>query len=341
MNPRTESRAQLKATRDSRLGPKASAVSTEQIWIAFGCDNSFAPHVGAAIASIVRRTPADKLHFLMMHDGFEDAQIEKVQSIAPEAQFTWIDMADFELPDYQVSNHISYATLFRLGLETLAPEACTRLIYLDADLIVTGDLQELWDFDLNGAAIGAVPDAYLSTGIDGVDQHWRAWISDPDAQYMNAGVMLIDLDQVRRDAGFSKALEKIAQHGADLPYQDQDAINWIHQGNWTQIPSEWNVQRVQLLDIFEPHFSQESRDASRNPKIIHFTGPEKPWTFEGYHPWWWVYWDVLARTAFFSDARKSIGVPRSKLLHMWLRWLRKRPPSKLGIGNIPTALWKS
>lgn len=341
VNPKTNLRARPQAVRETRQLSSEGAELSDKIWIAFGCDSCFAPHVGATIASIVRRTPAQKLHFLIMHNGISETQREMTQTVAAAAEFTWIDMADFELPEYKVSNHISRATLFRLGLEKLAPEACQRLIYLDADLIVMDDLQDLWDFDLKGAAIGAVPDAYLSSGIDDVHQHWRAWISEADAQYLNAGVMLIDMEQVRQTQSFSKALEKIALHGADLPYQDQDAINWIHHNNWIQIPTEWNVQRVHLLEIFEQHFSQESMDATQRPKIVHFTGPEKPWTFEGYHPWWWAYWDALAGTPFFGIARKSLGVSRAKLLHIWLRWLRKRPLSKLGIGNLPSALWKS
>ena len=61
----------------------------------------------------------------MMQVGFDQAQRDAIQAIAPAAEFTWIDMTDFELPDYRVSSHISYATLFQVhpigSSKSLAP----------------------------------------------------------------------------------------------------------------------------------------------------------------------------------------------------------------------------
>ena len=314
---------------------------SDRVWVAFGCDGGFAPHLAATIESIVRHTPADRLHFLILQEGVDEAQRTIIQSIANGAEFTWIDMADFELPAYQVSNHITYATLFRLGLEQLAPAECKRLIYLDADLIVLSDLQDLWNFDLKGATIGGIPDAGLCKDIPSDDQHWLEWTNNSDAVYMNAGVMLIDLDKVRREAGFSKALDFIAERGADLPYQDQDAINKVYWNQWTCLPLEWNVQRFQLLEAFKDYFSDESLAAIQQPKIVHFTGPEKPWNMEGYHPWWWIYWQSLARTPYLSDVRKTFRVSRWSLLLIWLRWLKRRPASASNEGNFPGAIFKT
>ncbi len=314
---------------------------SDRIWIAFGCDGGFAPHVAATIASIIRRTPAREIQFLIMQVGFDEVQKEKLQAVAPDAQFTWVDMSSFELPDYHVSNHISYATLFRLGLERMAPADCRRLLYLDADLIVLGDVRELWHVDLKGAAIGAVPDAGLGTTAMEIDQHWETWVDDKDAPYLNAGVMLIDLDRVREESGFSKALGKIADHGLEMPYQDQDAINWIYWNAWTVLPLDWNVQRFQLIGKYQADLSPESLAAIRAPKIVHFTGPEKPWNMEGYHPWWWIYWDALADTNYLSEVRKTHGISRQNLFHIWSRWLKRRPLSAFLKGNFPNAIFKS
>lgn len=322
-------------------GPRGNLDVSDRIWVAFGCDAGFAPHLAATLASIVRHMPAENLQVLMMQVGFDGAQRAAIQALAPEAEFSWIDMTDFELPEYQVSNHISHATLFRLGLEQLAPAACKRLIYLDADLIVMDDLRKLWAVDLNGAAIGGVPDPGLSKDIPAEDRHWLKWVDDENAPYMNAGVMLIDLEQVRQEAGFSRALDVIAEQGANLPYQDQDAINWVYWNKWTQLPLEWNVQRFQLIGQFRQYFSEATLAAIQTPKIVHFTGPEKPWNMQGYHPWWWVYWEALAHTPYFSEVRETHGISRRHLFRVWLRWLKRRPRSARVKGNVPSAIFKS
>lgn len=327
-------------TPEIALGAVKRLNESDRIWVAFGCDSGFTPHLAATIASVVRYTPANRLHFLILQEGFDPRERATIEAIAKDADFTWINMADFELPDYQVSNHITYATLFRLGLEQLAPKACKRLIYLDADLIVMADLQELWNVDLEGATIGGIPDAGLCKDIPSDHQHWLEWVDDKDAAYMNAGVMVVDLDKVRREGGFTQALDFIAARGADLPYQDQDALNHVYWNQWTCLPLEWNVQRFQFIKAFRPYFSAGSLATLKNPKIVHYTGPEKPWNMEGYHPWWWVYWQALAGTPYLSEVRKRHSISRWRLFKIWLRWLRRRPLSKFAQGNFPGAVFK-
>ena len=62
----------------------------------------------------------------------------------------------------------------------------------------------------------------------------------------------------------------------------------------------------------------------RQPAIIHFTGPEKPWTPNTYHPWSWLYWRALARTPFFAEVSRTSGIGFQERARLLLRWLRKR-----------------
>jgi lipopolysaccharide biosynthesis glycosyltransferase len=310
----------------------------DDIWVAFGCDKAFAPHVAVVVESIVRNSPGSRFQFLILQEGFDPETQDVVEAHAPESVFTWVDMKTFELPEYKVSNHISHATLFRLALEQLAPDACKRLIYLDADLVVLKDLRALWEFDLEGATIGAIPDAALNSSEPGQDRHWTAWGLTPNAPYLNAGVLLIDLEEVRQERAFSKALQVIAEHGGDLPYQDQDAINWVFWNKWRLLPFEWNVQTVQFLKPYQRYLSHSTHAATQDPGIVHYTGAAKPWSADDYHPLSWLYWDILARTSYLDDVRQANSVSRWRLFRYWLRWLKRRPLAAYGKANFPSAM---
>jgi len=52
------------------------------------------------------------------------------------------------------------ATYFRLLVGELLPPEVTKAIYLDADILVSGDLAGLWNTEMNGNLALAVPDAY-------------------------------------------------------------------------------------------------------------------------------------------------------------------------------------
>lgn len=314
---------------------------TDDIWVAFGCDSAFAPHAAAVLTSIVRNAPGASFHFLFLQEGFDVEQQRTLEALAPSSAFTWVDMTLFELPEYKVANHISHATLFRLGLEQMAPQECKRLIYLDADLIVLNDLRKLWNVDLQGALIGAVPDAVLNSSEPELVRHWLDWGLDPDGTYLNAGVLIIDLQKVREERAFSKALDLIAEHGSNLPYQDQDAINWVFWQRWHLLPLEWNVQTVQFLKPYREFLPDDARAAGHNPHIVHYTGPAKPWSANEYHPLSWLYWDVLAHTPYLDPVREENGISRWRMFRHWLRWLKRRPFSAFGKANFPSAVSKA
>lgn len=62
-----------------------------------------------------------------------------------------------------------------------------RALYLDSDVLVRGDLKQLWNIDLQGKAVGAVTDIGFPMGHD----------HSTKAPYFNAGVLLIDLAKAR------------------------------------------------------------------------------------------------------------------------------------------------
>ena len=310
------------------------------ICVAFGFDRNYVPHAAAVIASIVQHSGDVGFHFLILEEGVERALQETVEALAPQARFTWIDLASFALPAYTVTNHISRATLYRLGLEQLAPADCQRLIYLDADLIVTDNLRELWDIDLQGAPIGAVADCVCTSHEPDLQRHWLEWGVDPDGRYFNAGVLLVDLAKVRAEKGFTKALDLIAERGNALPYQDQDALNMVFWQRWHALPPKWNVQALQLVASYQRHLSEDMVLAGRRPGIVHYTGPSKPWSRKGHHPWWWLYWDALARTPFLNQVGAREHATRKELMWIWLRWLARRQASAFGLANFPLPLFK-
>lgn len=271
--------------------------------VALGFDGNYARHAAAAIASVARSTNAP-LSFILLHADVDAAVKANVEAAAPAAQFQWIEVGAQDVPAFDTRSHFTRATLFRLGLEKLAPADCTRLIYLDCDLVAAGSLDALWRTTLNGRPIAAVVDENVDA-----PEFARRWDLAPGHGYFNAGVLLIDLDEVRRRKLFSAAIEFLAKHGADLPWNDQDALNWACWGEWLELEAAWNVQRNMAIG-----------GRASGPRIVHFTGAEKPWIAGAYHPWSWLYWKALSHTPF-RDETGGVG----QRLRAWLRWQRRRP----------------
>lgn len=296
--------------------PEDSTATGRPIVITMAFDALYAAHAASVIASVVRHASAEALHFLLLQADIDGETRRRVESAAPRARFTWIDVADDMFPELAERGHINKTTLFRLGLEKLAPAEVTRAIYLDADLTVCGDIASLWRADLQGQPLGAVVDSW----IDG-DAFARTWALSP-GRYFNAGVLLIDLETTRREQLFSSALQFQIQHGPALAYNDQDALNHVCWNRWQALDGGWNVQTTTVMNALGDRTLPRLR-----PYIVHFTTALKPWLPDQWHPWAWIYWDNLARTSFLREVADRHAFSAVKRFKVWLRWRKLRPRS--------------
>jgi lipopolysaccharide biosynthesis glycosyltransferase len=301
----------------------------QEVVVSFGIDSNFVPHLAAVIASITAHAPGARFRFLILYSDIGASRRAALEAVAPSARFDWIEISNFDIPEYRTRGHFTRAILFRLGLEKLAPRDCRRIIYLDADVIVLRDLRELWSTDLGGNPIGGVPDTFAYSNY--LSDFTKQWGLDPSrGEYMNSGVLLIDLDAVRREQSFSKVIDFVAEHGNSLLFPDQDAINYVYWGRCRVLDNEWNTLRDRAIANVAASLPLSKQLNGRPPAIVHFSHKFKPWLKQGYsdagyHPWSWLYWRYLARTPFMREVIETNGISRLNRARAWLRWLKRRP----------------
>jgi lipopolysaccharide biosynthesis glycosyltransferase len=294
--------------------------AAEEISVALGIDRAYAPHAAAVIDSVVRHALGARFRFVILHSGVEASLRARVESAAPGARFDWCEIGDEDVPAMADREHFSRAILFRLGIEKHAPADCRRMLYLDADVIVARDVRELWNVDLGGRPLGAVIDCF----VDAVEFAARWNLPGEAPAYFNSGVLLIDLERVRAERLFTKAIEFTIAHIDEIYLADQDALNCVTWGRWARLDNIWNVQRHMVIPSLIAQIDADKLLGERAPAIIHYTGPEKPWLPEGYHPWAWAYWESLNRTSFKHEVAQRHGMGAMKRLMLLQRYLRRR-----------------
>lgn len=194
------------------------------------------------------------------------------------------------------------AAYLRLLIPEIMPEF-DRAIYLDSDLVVEKNLHALWEKEIGDRPAVAVQD-YMVPYVSSVpkshqtDQMLKLPANTP---YYNTGVMVINLKRWREENIGRKALEYIHKF-QQFQFADQDALNAIIAGAWGPLDPKWNVMLSVItrygrrlgLSRAEMHHAQ--RNLLKNPFILHFTGPTKPWHFVYRGP---------ARSRFFYYLKKS------------------------------------
>ena len=172
-------------------------------------------------------------------------------------QFHKIDDSRFEKFGLTIG-HITRETYFRYMIAEVLPNI-SRVLYLDGDTIVNGDICELFDTDLTNYYCAGVSDIYIESV--GYKKTLRL-----DGLYINAGVILFNLDEMRKTDIAEKLFKLTAEN--NFKYQDQDTINVTFNGKIKELDCIYNFKRAH-----QKAFPEKVPSA----KIIHYVGPSKPW----------------------------------------------------------------
>jgi lipopolysaccharide biosynthesis glycosyltransferase len=233
-------------------------------------------------------------------------------------QIAWYGVEDHRVLEFKPLLQITRATYLRLMmLEVLSP-TIKRVLYLDVDLIVNGDLRPLWNTDLGNKVCGAVVDP----GVNG-DEFAAKWSLSRPGQYFNAGMMLIDLDRLRSKPFLQQAIAILEDPTKPCEYADQDALNIALWNQWLPVDPGWNFQRKFLYDHCAAW--KALNPMRREPVIIHYTERYKPWHSSEWHPYAWLYLRSLLRTSFRNQVLHAGGIGIRDRCKWRLRYILKRP----------------
>lgn len=172
-------------------------------------------------------------------------------------------------------SHITRPTYYRLMLPELLNE--DRCIYLDTDTIILSDLQNLFGTSLDNYYIAGVwhPGIIFYRWEEAVCRNARI----PDAsQYVNAGILVMNLSTMRRDKVVERFMDAIP---LNMPSQDQDIINHVCYGKIALLPLKYNVITKlsdKSIENYKGSYTRmELLEAWNRPCIIHYADINKPW----------------------------------------------------------------
>lgn len=210
---------------------------------------------------------------------------------------------------YQVRG-ISAGTYLRLALPRLLPDT-DRILYMDADILVRGSLRELWETPMEGMTLAAVRGAVnLSDKWEWNRQrdYWHL-LEEQRGNYINAGVTLLNLSEIRR-RNLKKEWDELARQ--KLYYQDQDILNITCQGAIRYLPLKYNRLAYMPEDAYHRFVEEglctqeEFAQAMEGPAIIHYAG-DKPWKRYDTNlgSLWWEYVNGREELRGLFDEKKA------------------------------------
>lgn len=167
---------------------------------------------------------------------------------------------------------LSKETYYRLMAPQLLPDDLDRILYLDIDMIVVGEIRKLYESDFGNKLFMAVPDTSL-----GLEPLKRKLQMKKESVYINAGVLLMNLKMLRQEFDLTEALEYAKKYPNRVPNCDQDVINGLYHERIGHLEWIYNYEARfhSVMDILTYPFQR--RRLQKEIKIIHYMGANKPW----------------------------------------------------------------
>ena len=273
---------------------------TKVVPIFITINNDYAPYAAATIHSLMQHSDKKRYYrVIILHDGLSFANRLRFRSLVTDncaIQFKKIThslylkaVVKYVAKRKGMGDFFSKAVYFyRFFIPLLFPRY-EKAVYIDSDTILRGDIGELFDMEMGENVVMAMIDPKVTT-IPEFRDYVDFALDVPHTEYVNDGVMLMDLRKMRKMRYLSQMVEMIQKYDADLVAPDQDYLNVILKGKISHFGSEWNAEPTAEFD--------------KDVKLVHFNLFNKPWHYKNV-PGEKIFWNAARGTGFYGDLKRQ------------------------------------
>lgn len=302
-------------------------------------DDNYVPYCGVMLTSLFENNKGEEIDVYVQTDDLSDSNKSALLGLAEKYGqkliFIHVDRNIFkDCPLDSSTDHVSLTAYYRIAVAELLPSSVKKVLYLDCDILVTDNIRQIINTDIDGLACGVIRDeAFL------YDAHYDrlGLVKGTDCPYFNSGVLLINLDYWRENHIMEQCMKYISENSERLAFHDQDTLNVVIKGKVKYLPISYNLQSGFILRIFFKDFDKEIQrevmDAAMNPLVVHFTGVSKPWQYGSRHPFAskWIgvknisLWNEYKLEKYRVSFGHRLLILRNELI--WRLGIKKRPKS--------------
>ena len=246
-------------------------IKKKEVPIALAFDKNIADYVPALINSIEANTSCATRYIMLVRDVPDD-KIKPIEKACRQSPIQWFTMNKFlQGEKFNLISHTTISTMDRLFLPELLPDI-DKILYLDIDMIVQGDIAELYETELVDAPLAAREGVEYFQHIEYRLKYFplnellairkSAGASlNLLSRHFNAGVLVVSLEKMRQD----NFTEQAIQLAHDYQMHDQHILNFYANNDYIKLSPSWNG------------YSNKETLSNNQQKIFHWSGFEKPW----------------------------------------------------------------
>jgi lipopolysaccharide biosynthesis glycosyltransferase len=291
------------------------------------------------------------LYLYIIDGGITEQSKKRLQRVLNvkhlDLHLQWISPSNLiSLSHIKTSDWVSAATYLRLLIPDILPEHFEKAIYLDSDLLVQGNLKDLWNQEISKYALLACTDfgtPYVSSEL-GILNYKELGLAS-DTPYFNAGMLVMNLPRWREENISQKVVSYLSEYEEYVRLGDQEGLNAVLANDWGKLNHQWNViSHILCYETWQDSpFKEEIRplqeELIHNAGIFHFAGGSKPWNIGCEHPAQLQWLHYLKASGWFQPTESIVWFTKWSLRYYpWqLKVLIRKLIFNLGLGQA----WES
>ena len=287
--------------------------------IFFAVDDNYAPYLAVAMRSLIHNARRDRsYHIHILIDELSEQNVAALCGMATANVCVDTVKVSAKLDALSDMLHLrdyyTKATYYRFFIPALFPEY-DRGIYLDCDIVVTGDVAELYEIPLGDHILAAAPEEVMQH-VDVFGSYVEAVLDIPRDQYFSAGILVMNLEKMRRVALEEQFVSLLGRRTFRVT-QDQDYLNVLCRDDVLLLDTGWNKTAWEQVALSSPL------------NIIHYKINWKPWHYKGvrFEDVFWYYaemtpfarWLVRKRDTYSNAAKLNDSLQYENLVAQALK----------------------
>ena len=271
--------------------------------IFFAVDDNYAPYLAVSMRSLIDNASPDyQYNIYILIDKLNDFNTTVLCNMATDSVSVETINVTKKLDALgdmlHLRDYYTKTTYYRFFIPALFPQY-ERGLYLDCDIVVKGDISQLYNVPLGDNILAAAPEEVMLM-VDVFGTYVEAVLEVPRNEYFSAGILVMNLEKMRRVALEEQFVDILGRRTFRVT-QDQDYLNVLCRGDFLMLDSGWNKTACYDAPVDTP------------VNIIHYKINWKPWHYRGvrFEDDFWYYAEMTPYADMLYAMRDSYSAAQS------------------------------
>lgn len=240
-------------------------------------DKNYILPLQVMLTSLYMNNPGEDVELYLLHSKLQEKELEPLEKQCGRLGYKFfpVKIEDSWFSQAPVTKQYPREMYYRLLAPCFLPQKLHRILYLDPDILVINSLKPLWETDMKGRLFAAA----AHTGKTNLANNINQVRLGTTHKYFNSGVLLINLDQGRKEILPEEVFRYAGEHAKELLLPDQDILNAVFGSRTLELDDYlWNYDARNYSTYLLWSGGVCDMDwVMENTGILHFCGKTKPW----------------------------------------------------------------